>query len=158
MGLHSVYPDEWEKKILWTAPANRADLVSPQQVKRFECLGCKLSVLKLKLSKHNLSRVATQIPLNSENKSRGLYFSKPFLKGFIFGGAGIRRGLWTEGNLRFKIDWVSLVLGKKFTVFCFTLYLRTIFKYIPPGGFIFALRVWRAYIWRGLLLVFTWRH
>ena len=40
-----------------------------------------------------------------------------------------------ERNLRFKIDWVSLILGRKFTVFlCFTLYLRAISKYKPPGG------------------------
>ena len=43
--------------------------------------------------------------------------------------------------MRFKIDWASLILGRKFTVFlCFTLYLRAIFKYKPP---------WGAYIWRG---------
>ena len=35
----------------------------------------------------------------------------------------------------FKINWTSLILGKKFTVFlCFTLYLRAISKYKPPGG------------------------
>ena len=28
----------------------------------------------------------------------------------------IRRGVCTEGSLRFKIDWASLVLGRKFTV------------------------------------------
>ena len=26
------------------------------------------------------------------------------------------RGLSTEGNLRFKIDWASLIVGSKFTV------------------------------------------
>ena len=35
-------------------------------------------------------------------------FQRPFLGGLIFGGAYIRRGLCTEGNLRFKIDWASL--------------------------------------------------
>ena len=40
-----------------------------------------------------------------------------------------------EGNLRFKIDWASLILGRKITVLlCFTLYLREISKYKPPGG------------------------
>ena len=62
--------------------------------------------------------------------------------------------------MRFKIDWASLIVGRKFTVFAFfTLYLRAIFKYKSPGGLIFggqfnggffALRVWGAYIWRGL--------
>ena len=44
------------------------------------------------------------IPKNSENKPRGLYFSKSLFEGLIFGGAYIRRGLSTEGNLRFEID------------------------------------------------------
>ena len=67
-----------------------------------------------------------------------------------------------EGNLRLKIDWASLILGRKFTVFlCFTLYLRAISKYKPPGGLylegrfnggFFALRVWGAYIWRDLYM------
>ena len=38
---------------------------------------------------------------------RGLYFSKALFEGLIFGGAYIRRGLFTEGNLRFKIDWAT---------------------------------------------------
>ena len=37
-----------------------------------------------------------------------LYFSKALFEGIIFGGAYIRRGLCTEGSLRFKIDWASL--------------------------------------------------
>ena len=37
--------------------------------------------------------------------------------------------------MRFKIDWPSLLLGRKLTVFlCFTLYLRAIFKYKSGGG------------------------
>ena len=44
---------------------------------------------------------------------------------------------------------------------CFTLYLRAISKYKPPGGLylearfnggFFALQVWGAYIWRGLYM------
>ena len=34
--------------------------------------------------------------------------------------------------MRFKIDWVSLIVGRKFTVFA--LYLRAISKYKPPPG------------------------
>ena len=66
--------------------------------------------------------------------------------------------------MRLKIDWASLLLGRKLTVFlCFTLYLRAISKYKPPVGFalegrfkggFFALRVWGAYTWRDLFLVF----
>ena len=76
-----------------------------------------------------------------KNKPRGLYFSKALFEGLIFGGAYIRRGLSVEGNLRFKIDWDSLIVGRKFNVFaCLTLYLRAISKYKPPppwGGLIF---------------------
>ena len=35
---------------------------------------------------------------SSENKARGLYFSKALFKGLIFGGAYIRRRLSMEGN------------------------------------------------------------
>ena len=39
------------------------------------------------------------------------------LEGLSFGGEYIRRGLSTEGNLRFKIDLTSLIVGSNFTVF-----------------------------------------
>ena len=72
-----------------------------------------------------------------------------------------------EGNLRFKIDWANLIVGRKFTVSA--LYLSAISKYKHPGGFylegrfnggVFALRVWGlifggAYTWRGLFSEFT---
>ena len=64
--------------------------------------------------------------------------------------------------MRLKIDWASLPLGRKLTVFlCFTLYLTEISKYKPPGGLylegrfnggFFALPDWGAYIWRGLYM------
>ena len=59
----------------------------------------------------------------------------------IFGGAYIRRSLSTEGNLRFKIDWASLVIRRKFTVFAlFYFVIEGNFQVQAPGG---------AYIWRG---------
>jgi len=65
-----------------------------------------------------------------------------------------------EGNLRFKINWASLIAGRKFTVFAlFYFVFEGNFPSTNPrglclegrfnGGF-FALRVWGAYIWRGL--------
>ena len=74
-----------------------------------------------------------------------------------------------EGNLRLKIDWANLIVGRKFTVFAlFTLYLRAISKYKPPGA-----SIWKgdltdgflsyklgepilggAYTWRGLFSEF----
>ena len=49
--------------------------------------------------------------------SSGAYIFKGPFWGLIFGGAYIRRGLYTEGNLCFKIDWSSLIVGSRFTVF-----------------------------------------
>ena len=44
-----------------------------------------------------------------------------------------------EGNLRLKIDWASLLLARKTTLFLrFTLYLTDISKYKPPAGLIFG--------------------
>ena len=46
-----------------------------------------------------------------------------------------------EGNLRFKIDWASLIGGSKFTVFAsFYFVFESNFPSTSP---------WGAYIWRG---------
>ena len=57
--------------------------------------------------------------------SPGAYiFQRPFL-----------RGLCMEGHFRLKIDWASLIPGRKFTIFlCCTLYLMAISKYKPSAG------------------------
>ena len=63
-------------------------------------------------------------------------------EGLIFGGAYIRRGLSTEENLRFKIDWASLKVGSEFTVFAvFDFVFEGNFPSTSPRG---------AYIWTGL--------
>ena len=68
--------------------------------------------------------------LEAEIRVKGFYFSKALFERLIFGGGYIPRGLSTEGHLRFKIDWVNLIVGRKFTVFAlFCLYLRAISKY-----------------------------
>ena len=65
---------------------------------------------------------------------------------FVF-KKSIGLALFLKGNLPFFL--------------CFTLYLRAISKYKPPGelilegrfnGGFFALGVWTAYIWRGLYM------
>ena len=67
-----------------------------------------------------------------------------------------------EGNLCFKIDWASLIVGSKFTVFAlFYFVFEGNFPSTSPRGLIFggtiiylgffALPDWGAYIWRGLL-------
>ena len=57
--------------------------------------------------------------------SPGAYiFQRPFL-----------RGLSTEGNLRFRIDWASLIVGRKFTVFAlFYFVFEGNFQVQAPGG------------------------
>ena len=57
-------------------------------------------------------------------------FQRPFL-----------RGLSTEGNLCFKIDWASLIVGSKFTFFALLYFVfEGNFPSTSPQG---------AYIWRG---------
>ena len=56
-----------------------------------------------------------------------------------FGGAYIPRGLSTEGNLRFKIDRASLIVGSKFTVFAlFYFVFEGNFQVQDPEGLIFG--------------------
>ena len=66
-----------------------------------------------------------------------------------------------EGNLRFKIDRASLIVGSKFIVFALVYFVfeGNFPSTSPPGGLylegrfnggFFALLVWREYIWRGL--------
>ena len=62
-------------------------------------------------------------------------------EGLTFGRAYIRRGLYTEGSLRFKTDWTSLIVGSKFTVFALIYFVfEGNFQSTSPRG---------AYIWRG---------
>ena len=74
-------------------------------------------------------------------------------------------GLFTEGNLRLKIDWASPIVGSKFTVFAlFYFVFEGNFPITSPrGAYIwrddltegfFTLLVWEAYIWRGLFSEF----
>ena len=90
--------------------------------------------------------------------SPGAYiFQRPMLRGLvleglIFGGAY----LWRE-ICRFKVDWASLIVGRKFTVFALIYYaFEGNFQVQGPRGLIFgeffALQVWGAHIWRGLYM------
>ena len=56
-----------------------------------------------------------------------------------------------ERNLRFKIDWASLIVGRKFTVFAlFCFVFAGNFQVPAPEGLIFG----GAYTWRGLFSEF----
>ena len=77
----------------------------------------------------------------------------------------MRMGLSMEGNLRFKIDWASLILGNE--TYCFaslTLYLRGNFQIQAPGGGGLYLKGrfnggFLRYEFRGLIFggAYTWR-
>ena len=65
--------------------------------------------------------------------------------------------------MRFKIDWSSLIVGSKFTVFALLYFVfeGNFPSTSPQGGLylegrikgeFFALPVWEAYIWRGLYM------
>ena len=56
-----------------------------------------------------------------------------------------------EGNLRFKIDWASLIVGSKFTVFAlFYFVFEGNFPSTSPQGRFGGLVFGEAYTWRGL--------
>ena len=49
-----------------------------------------------------------------------------------------------EGNLRFKIDWDSLIVGSKFTIFAlFYFVFEGNFQVQAPGDLIFGGAIWR---------------
>ena len=69
------------------------------------------------------------LQIETDSISPGAYiFQRPFLRGLLFGGAYIWRGLCKEGNLRFKTDWANLIVGSKFTVFA-------LFYFVFEGNF-----------------------
>ena len=78
-----------------------------------------------------------------------------FFKGPFWGTYFWRRGLFTEGNLRFKIDWANLIVGNLPFLFCFTLYLRATYKYKPSRGPIFG----GAYLQREICVseLYSWK-
>ena len=68
-----------------------------------------------------------------------------------------------KGNLRLKIDWASLIVGSKFTVFAlfYFVFEGNFPRTSPRGAYIwsgdltedfFALPVWGACLWRGLYM------
>ena len=97
----------------------------------------KPHVMQRKIHKHNTLGYR-KIPKTSP---QGLYFSKALFEGLIFEGTCIRRGLSTEANLRVKIDWASLIVGSKFTIFA-------LFYFVFEGNFL-STSPRGGYIWRG---------
>ena len=74
-----------------------------------------------------------------------IFFKDPFW------GAYFLRGLSTDGNLRFKINWASLIVGSKFTFFAlFYFVFEGNFPSTSPQGLFGGLVFGEAYTWRGL--------
>ena len=92
------------------------------------------------------------------NISPGAYiFQRPFLRGIfleglIFGGVY----LWREICVSTSIELTLYLEVHLPFLHCFTLYLKAISKYLEGrfNGALFTLRVWGAYIWRGLFSEF----
>ena len=101
-------------------------------------------------------------PYNSENKPRGLCFSKALFERLIFGGGLYSEGL-RGGKFAFKIDWTSLIIERNLLfLLCFTLYFEGNFQEQAPGaglylegrfnrGF-FGVTSLGVFIWRGLYM------
>ena len=77
-----------------------------------------------------------------QKKSSGAYiFQKPFLRGLFLDGAYIRRGLSTEANLRFKIDWASLEVNLPFLLCLNYFVFEGNFPSTRPRGHIFGVAI-----------------
>ena len=117
--------------------------------------------MKIENRSHKLSHVISSTESESEDSERFHFFrfrlrlhrlwssenypkipkiNPRFFKG-PFQGAYIRRGLSTEGNLRFQIAWVRLIFRSKFTVFALVFF-------VFEGNFP-STRSWLAYIFWG---------
>ena len=80
-------------------------------------------------------------------KFRLIFFKGPFWGAYIWGG------LSAEGNLRFKIDWASLIVGKKFTVLAlFYFVFEGNFPSTSPRGGLYLEERFNggAYTWKGI--------
>ena len=91
-------------------------------------------------------------------------FQRPFLGGLFLEGLIFRGAyLWREICISKSIGLALKLEGNLPFLLCFTLYLKAISKYKPPGGLylegqfnggFFALWDWGAYIWRDLFSEF----
>ena len=117
-----------------------------------------------KLSQISLIQRLVKYPKILKISPRAYIFQRPFLRGLfleglIFGGAY----LWRKICVSKSIGLAFQLEGNLQLLLCFSLYLRAISKYKPPGrltfggflryefgGFIFG----GAYTWRGLFLEF----
>ena len=79
------------------------------------------------------------------------------MEGLVFGGAYLGREICVSKSIGLAL----LLEGNIPFLLCFSLYLRAISKCNPLGGLylegrfnggFFALRVWGAYIWRGVYM------
>ena len=90
-----------------------------------------------------------------------MFFKGPFWGAYIWQGRPSKYG----GKFAFQINWASLIVGRKFTIFAlFYFVFEGNFQVPAPGeslylegqfnGGFFALRVWGTYICSGLFSEF----
>ena len=121
----------------------------------FKCEGTIITPLQVTGTINHCTHMAAQPNITYRKipkiSPEAYIFQRPFL-----------RGLSTEGNLRFKIDWARLIVGSKFTVFAlfYFAFEGMIVQVQAPvglslegrfnGGF-FALLVWGSLYLEGLI-------
>ena len=136
--LHPISVDWIYKNMIYFISTTTPPLPSLKNRSNTNIL-TKIHVYRIYWNKRLILKIFTRGVASFSTTCRPVWLSfrhtLKFFKG-PFWGAYIRRGLCAEGNLRLKIDWASLILGRKFTVTNF------------------ALRVSGAYIWRGLFSEF----
>ena len=137
----------------WEADVFYAKHPSRQGVRRDGCI-CRLAPVItntfsnplthciIRVISNSLTSVSTLMQCRKIPKisPRACIFQRPFLRGLflegpIFGGAY----LWGEISVSKSVGLALQLEGNLPFLLCFTLYLRAISKYKPPG----------AYIWRG---------
>ena len=108
-----------------------------QMVERMSAFQISISSRKLERTPRDPLRTGiNEITVKFQNEAPGLiFFRGPFW------GAYVWSGLYSKGNLRFKIEWASLLFGSKFTVLALFYFVFEVnFLSTSPRG---------AYIWRG---------
>ena len=111
-----------------------------QMVERMSAFQISISSRKLERTPRDpLGTGINEITVKFQNEAPGLiFFRGPFW------GAYVWRGLYSKGNLRFKIELASLLFGSKFTIFAlFHLVFEGNFPSTSPWGLIFGGAIYR---------------
>ena len=129
-----------------------------------------MNILKLHFTKHKrpwrplllqlcYNFINKLLPTTVKISPQGLYFSKAFFEGLIFGGAYVQREICGSKLIMLAYGWKE-IYNFFFVLLCIW---GPCFHVQAPGGLysegplnggFFALRVWGAYTWKGLFSEF----